>query len=97
MRATVVRSIKFAEPVCGDTQPTKLKGQTFMDLTTNHSKKYTSKTPILVTQIRQLSVLTSDGERVEIDVEEGFLLISESDKNFVYETKVHRGTIKRNC
>ena len=54
--------------------------------------RYIPKTPIKVVQLQKISLLTSEGELIEIDVEEGFFLETDSP-NFIYEVKVHRGTI----
>lgn len=67
-----------------------------MDLNNDQSKKYQKKTPQEVKQLQSLSMLLSDGERVEIKVDEGFFLITEAG-SFIMEVKIHAGTIKRNC
>ena len=57
--------------------------------------RYIPKTPLKVCRLQKISLLTLEGETIEIDVEEGFFLETDSP-NFIYEVKVHRGTINFN-
>ena len=54
--------------------------------------RYIPKTPIKVCRLQKISLLTLEGETIEIDVEEGFFVETDSP-NFIFEVKVHRGTI----
>ena len=61
----------------------------------NRAVRYIPKTPLKVLKLQKVSLLTSEGETIEIEVEEGFFIETDSP-NFIYEVKILNGTINFN-